>query len=211
MNRYYTDIDFVLHYYANPFFQMASTLYGIEIDKNSVTEEEIRKIFHMRDGLSHHSTLNGMSYEQIEECVRYTDHSKKWEPTSFGRILGNFLGKKRQEGHEVIAVTARKYDRPAAQEIVKQALGFSVPVFCCDTLEKHLIIHDHGCEKAFYFEDHPIAAKNVAEKFREESKVFVPDWPWNRKYIQEAYKELSNLILIHPKDIIEKFGTDTES
>lgn len=92
MIRYYTDIDFVLHYYAKPFFQMAQTFYGIKVDEKTVTEEEIRKIFHMRDVLSHHSTLNGMTYEQLEECVHYTDHSKKWIPTSFGRTLGLFLG-----------------------------------------------------------------------------------------------------------------------
>lgn len=188
MIRIYTDIDYVLHYYSAPYFKAAKNIHKFHIPPELYEEESVREMAPMKDSLSLHSNMFGMTEEQIWECVRYVNTFRTWVPTSFGKTLGKYLGTMANRPDiEVIAVTARGNDRQAASAIVEQATGQKIPVICCDTEHKHHVIHDEDCDKVLYFEDHPVAALNVAKKFtKEESRVIVPEWPWNRVQIGRA-------------------------
>lgn len=199
--RYYTDIDFVLHYYAETYYEEVIKKYKIDMDMNLVSEESIRKIEEMDNPLGRGGSFCGLDSVDIDECVFLADQSSKWVPTSFGKQLGNFLGDKARSGSEVFVITARKNNRQVAEKIITQALGISVPVFCCNTENKHLIMNTNGCDNAIYIEDHSIAAIGAATTLGSSGNVIVPSWPWNKKRITDA--NIDNIYLTDPENILD--------
>lgn len=205
MPTFYTDIDFVLNYYAIPFFNVARDRLNKNIKDSDISEYSIRSIPRMEDALSHSKALYGMTEEDIRFCVKYADEDQVCYPTSFGISLAKFLKRRKKEGHDVRVLTSRYYDRRAGQTIVDKTLGPDIPVFFCDTKNKPLIIK----ENSFYFEDHPVAAILAARQCAD-NRVIVPDWPWNRHEIEKAREEegLGNILCLDPVSM--NFILDTD-
>ncbi len=167
--KIYTDIDYVLHDYSPRFLEAA--LQYFKITKPPKPIKFPKKSYY--PSLAPYIEAFDMSDELVWDLVMKANEIEGLCPTPCFSHIKDFIMKKKRQGAEVIAVTARS-TRTNAEKMVQKHLGKNTPVITVDTPYKHLVVEDGS----IYFEDHPEAVEGVLQH-RKDVLIIVPKWPWN--------------------------------
>jgi len=198
--KIYTDIDYVMHDYEISFLRALKSIHNREFKQIDMLQDKVVTDSH----LSLYEKEYGLTTDQIWEAVYLANTYKEWHPCSFSGHLVEFLKGMVENGHEVLAITARE-SRRGAEAITKSAFRYSIPVITANTENKKYAIEDNS----IFFDDSSIA---VNEVLREKNDVvcIVPSWPWNLESLVDhdlcyraSHEDLRNI-----EKIIERLGKE---
>ena len=171
----YTDLDYVLHHYTPDMLDVCYSLFG----RFDISVSECDRLS-FDSPFCYAKNQIPLTEEMVSKAVSKIDEDFcRWLPTDWGRTLAEALKKRiTDHGDELRVITSRSSWR-YAMKIVDEMFGEGIPLYTCESKNKHLIIEDNS----ILFEDHSEIINNVLKR-NKNTYVIYPLWAWNRGKIE---------------------------
>lgn len=191
----YTDLDYVLHHYTPDILDVCYSLFG----RFDISASECDRLS-FDSPFCYAKKKVPLSEEMIDKAVFKVDEDFcRWLPTDWGRTLAEALKQRvTDHGDELRVITARSSWRYAIK-IVNEMFGEGIPLYACESKNKHLIIEDNS----ILFEDHAGIINNTLGK-NPNTFVIYPLWAWNRGKIKTEFSSRAMPMKIDQWDNIDQ-------